>query len=367
MNRVEVASNTTAANGGGIYNAGTLTLNESTVRNNIAGGQSSQGGGIQNGSGNIGTITINNSVIHDNIANGLFGGGMNNEYNANMTNVTVTNNLVAAAGGSGGGVRHLAKAAAGVTVNMTNVTLSNNQASTGGGLRRTTAGNAPVLKNVIVAENVGGNCAATEGSITSFGHNLSSDLTCPFGAAGDINNTNPGLGNLQNNGGPTLTRAIPSNSSAVNTGDNSGCPGTDQRGVARPSGGVCDIGAYEYDSGPPPTPTAPPTAPPTPSPVPTPSPTPAPTAVPGAFGNVDCGGGITSIDSLKVTRYTAGLSYAQYEPPPCDDIGTMTGWNELQGDVDCDSNVNSIDSLKLLRHAAGLTVSQTEPCPNIGS
>jgi hypothetical protein len=192
---------------------------------------------------------------------------------------------------------------------------------------------------------------------------MSSDASCLFGAAGDMNNTNPGLGGLQNNGGSTLTRAIPGNSSAVNTGDNAGCPGADQRGFVRPSGGTCDIGAYEFDSGPAPTPTPPAT----PTPVPTPSPTPAPTAVPGAFGNVDCGGGITSIDSLKVLRFTASLSVAQFEPPPCEDMGTMTGWNELQGDVDCDGSVTSIDSLKLMRHVAGLSVAQSEPCPNIGS
>jgi hypothetical protein len=101
--------------------------------------------------------------------------------------------------------------------------------------------------------------------------------------------------------------------------------------------------------------------------VPTPSPTPAPTSIPGAFGNVDCGGGITSIDALKVLRHTSALLVTQYEPPPCDDIGTMTGWNELQGDVDCDGAVSSIDALKLMRHVAGLSVTQNPMCPDIGS
>jgi len=369
INDVVFDGNTAGLNGGGLYNAGTLTLNRVTVRNNVAGGF---GGGIQNGTLNVGAITINDSVIHNNIAGGLYGGGFNNEYNANLTNVTISDNLVASGGGSGGGVRHLATSASGVTLTMTNVTIAANSASSGGGLRRTTAGNDTVLKNVIIAANSGGNCAATNGSIASAGHNLSTDASCApyFVAAGDQNNVNPGLGALQNNGGPTLTRAIPNGSAAMNTGDNNGCPATDQRGVTRPSGGTCDIGAYEYDSGPAPTPTPTPvpTPPPTPTPVPTPSPTPAPTAVPGAFGNVDCGGGITSIDALKVLRYGALLPYSQYEPPACDDIGAMmASWNKLQGDVDCDDAVNSIDSLKLLRFAAGLSYTQQPACPDIGS
>ncbi|HLY27384.1 MAG TPA: choice-of-anchor Q domain-containing protein, partial [Aggregatilineales bacterium] len=49
-----------------------------------------------------------------------------------------------------------------------------------------------------------------------------------------------------NNGGATLTIALLPGNSAINTGDNSNCPATDQRGVTRPQGGTCDIGAYEY-------------------------------------------------------------------------------------------------------------------------
>ena len=45
----------------------------------------------------------------------------------------------------------------------------------------------------------------------------------------------------------------------------------------------------------------------------------------------------------------------------------MASWNKLQGDVDCDDAVNSIDSLKLLRFAAGLSYTQQPACPDIGS
>jgi hypothetical protein len=97
-----------------------------------------------------------------------------------------------------------------------------------------------------------------------------------------------------------------------------------------------------------------------------PTPTPTPTVGPSSFGNVDCGGGINSVDALKVLRYAAGLSVSQTEP--CADIGVDTLPNdELQGDVNCSNSVNSVDALLLLRYGAGLLITQSEPCPDIGS
>jgi hypothetical protein len=58
------------------------------------------------------------------------------------------------------------------------------------------------------------------------------------------------LGGLASNGGPTLTEAIPATSAAVNAGNNTVCPATDQRGFLR-NDGACDIGAYEYGAAPP--------------------------------------------------------------------------------------------------------------------
>jgi hypothetical protein len=77
-------------------------------------------------------------------------------------------------------------------------------------------------------------------------------------------------------------------------------------------------------------------------------------------GDVDCSGGVTSIDALKILRMSASLSVTQTEP--CPGIGTLT---PPFGDVDCGGGVNSIDALKILRHNAALVVTQTEPCRNI--
>ena len=62
--------------------------------------------------------------------------------------------------------------------------------------------------------------------------------------AGEKQDVNPLLGALANNGGQTNTRALAVNSPAIDAG--SGCAALDQRGVTRPGGSACDIGAFEF-------------------------------------------------------------------------------------------------------------------------
>lgn len=175
----------------------------------------------------------------------------------------------ASLGGAGGGIDN------GGTLTVTNSTLSGNSASAGGGIvnfgaltlaNSTLSGNSggsgilnsdgsTTLKNAIVA-NSGGNCSVASGTFTSQGHNLSSDGTCAsfFTPPSDLNNTDPALdpGGLKNNGGPTQTIALQATSPAVDAIPVSECTdvnlvavATDQRGVARPQGPACDIGAFE--------------------------------------------------------------------------------------------------------------------------
>lgn len=101
--------------------------------------------------------------------------------------------------------------------------------------------NSALVRNTILADNTGYNC---NGSIASLGHNLDSGNTCGLAAAGDQPNTNPLLGPLAYNGGPTPTYALLPGSPAINAGSNTGCPVTDQRGVRRL--GMCNIGAFEF-------------------------------------------------------------------------------------------------------------------------
>ena len=101
-------------------------------------------------------------------------------------------------------------------------------------------------RNTIVSNNNGGNCeTCVANTFTSQGNNLENTNTCGFNAAGDKANTDPQLGVLTNNGGTTQTHALPGASPAVNAGGGCPPPATDQRGVPRPQGAACDIGAYE--------------------------------------------------------------------------------------------------------------------------
>ena len=123
------------------------------------------------------------------------------------------------------------------TPRLTNVTLSGNSAEVIGGISSA----APIsLTNTIVANSPsGGNCSAALGGI----ENLSSDNTCGFGAGRD--NVDILLAPLGNYGGPTLTHLPIPGSPAIDYGTDIGCPSTDQRGLPRPAGLRCDVGAVE--------------------------------------------------------------------------------------------------------------------------
>ena len=260
INNATVSGNATSsifASGGGIYNSGTLTMNNSTVSGNTAG--AGGGGGIYN----RGTVTISRSTISGNdvkATGNALGGGIYNKGTLTLNNSTLSGNSAIGLRGpvcfslaEGGGIY----VQSGTLTQVNNSTLSGNSAvncdgvGSGGGIW----GNG-TLQNTIVANSTnGGNC---DFIITSNGFNLSSDNTCNFNNTGDLNNTDPKLGPLQNNGGQTQTQALLSGSPAIDAGNPSGCTDgsghllkTDQRGAPRPDkedSSGCDMGAYERQS-----------------------------------------------------------------------------------------------------------------------
>jgi len=251
----------TGQGAGGILNWGTLTLNDVIVKSNTVNctASSDVGGAICNGCGpGIGTLTIINSTIGENTADrggGIFsnstlslinsaisgnaarvGGGILIYGTATLTNVTISGNTAA---NNGGAITNNG------TTTLMNLTISANTAAStlGGGINNNDIGTI-TLRNTIVANSPsGGNC---NGTITSNGHNLSSDNTCGFTGTGDLNNTDPLLGPLQDNGGPTFTQALLPGSPAIDAGDPVNFPSADQRGAPRPQRSGPDIGAYEW-------------------------------------------------------------------------------------------------------------------------
>jgi hypothetical protein len=178
------------------------------------------------------------------------------------------NTVISAQSGLGGGFANLGTAGLGfVTIADNSITAV---AARGGGISN--AGTL-TLGSTLVARNGAGNCFA--GALTSTDYNFSDDATCPLTGPHDQTNQPISLGGLANNGGPTRTIAIFAGGPAQNTA-NPVCPppGTDQRGVSRPQGPRCDIGAFEVEQAgavratETPTPTR--TLPPTPTLTPTP-------------------------------------------------------------------------------------------------
>jgi hypothetical protein len=228
-----------ACSGGGVGNAeGSLTILDSLVSGNHSACLGGDSGGVENfgqpGTPDLpGHLVINDSTIADNDAR-LVGGVFSwNDPNNTMTieNSTIAGNASedesgGAARGGGGGL------------------------GLGDGIAR--------IRNTILAGNVeitGGvttptNCAPGPG-LTSLGLNIDSGTDCGLSdtTAGqaDQSNTNPLLGSLENNGGPTMTLALGAGSPALDRVPDNGaaCPATDQRGVPRPQGSACDIGAFE--------------------------------------------------------------------------------------------------------------------------
>jgi hypothetical protein len=204
-----------AQTGGGLLNSGATHLVRSTVANNVAGllFGFGEGGGIYNAAG--ASLTIDDSTIANNTAAGGFGfgGGINNAGSLSIAGTTIAGN---GAGAQGGGI-----SASGPT-SVSGTILSDNDAQSGP------------------------NCS---GVVTDLGRNVDDGTSCAFGPA-SISNTDPALGPLGANGGPTPTMALAAGSPAVDV-PGSSCSATDQRGVPRPQppGGACDIGAYEYAPG----------------------------------------------------------------------------------------------------------------------
>jgi len=223
-----ISGNFSAPGGGGILGNNTfLTVANSTISGNSTG--RSGGGILVSGSGS----SIVNSTISGNSAGS--GGGIYGV--ATIVNSTISGN---SAGDVGGGIL-----AAG---EIRNSTFTGNSAGSGGGIYN--VGDLEIYNTVLNAGASGENIFNDDGTVTSLGYNLSSDDGGGYlNGPGDQINTDPLLGPLQDNGGPTFTHALLPGSPAINAGDPnfSPPPFSDQRGrpFHRVFNGRIDVGSFE--------------------------------------------------------------------------------------------------------------------------
>jgi hypothetical protein len=220
-----------------------LVLDQSTVRN------SGPTGGIWSDGG---PLTITNSTVSGNSSNDSgTGGGITAATGAPLTirNSTISGNSA----NSGGGGILVARLAGADVAQLSNVTITGNTASggTGGGIAAE-FGATVQMRNSIVAGNNGPMPGWVDvypaGGVNSLGYNIGTGFSP---APGDLI-SNPVLGPLADNGGPTQTQTLLAGSPAVDAGNPGGCRDdtgallqTDQRGLPRPAGSACDIGAVE--------------------------------------------------------------------------------------------------------------------------
>ncbi|MDP2674278.1 MAG: CSLREA domain-containing protein [Dehalococcoidia bacterium] len=274
---IQRGSNVDGGVGGGILNAGTLILNSSTVKDNsnfnvggggiyngyayvnptmiltdstISGNTATTGGGIDNYLG--ATATLNRTTVSGNSTpnpgGSGTGGGIRNDGAMTLTNSTVSGNTATVGGGG------IGQFDGGLTLN--NSTVSENLAPIGGGITSGTCSvncGIVVIKNTIIANNSVGNCGGAGAPSNSYlGVNLFDDNTCDLTVV--VGAGLAGLDGLALNApGTTKTHALMTGSPAINAvpwpsdcTDTASSPiATDQRGVTRPQGSACDIGAYE--------------------------------------------------------------------------------------------------------------------------
>jgi chitodextrinase len=279
-------ANNGSQGGGGIFNHGALSISGSTFSGNSAPSSTGTSGGAIN---NSGTLTLTTSTFTGNSAQE--GGGVFNQKTATITNDTFTGNQATIFGGgallnAAGTMKVIGDTFTGntgpgggaidndTTLNISDSTFVGNTAGTNGGgavenfgpttmTQSTLSGNSsPYGSDIlnytgytisvsmsIVANGQGGTNCGGQAPVTDGGYNIDTGSSCGFSSANhSMSNTQPKLDALASNGGSTQTMALPAGSPALDVipPSTSGCSGTtDQRGISRPQGTGCDVGAYE--------------------------------------------------------------------------------------------------------------------------
>jgi uncharacterized repeat protein (TIGR02543 family) len=224
LTRVVISNSTAFGFGGAIENEGQLIVVDSTFSNNHS--KAGDGGAIFN----LGTVAVQNSTFDNNYPYAIY-----SDSTLSVTNSTFTGSGIAAIHTVG-------------TLTLKNSTITN---SSGFGIEAysnyTTGQNTSTLsiENTILAnngDNPNTDCDNHGAIILAFIHNLVRRGNCGT----PTSSADPKLGALADSGGPTRTMGLLPGSPAIDAGDDATCETVDQRGIARPQGAHCDIGAFEY-------------------------------------------------------------------------------------------------------------------------
>lgn len=255
------SGNRAVSSGGAVFNDGSAGGNASPTFRNVDfhGNFASHGGAMYNlGEAGNSSPLLDSVTLHGNRAN--FNGAAIYNYGASggqasptLVNVTINDNH----GQSGGGLLNYCGSSGASSPTLTNVTIVGNFATVaGGGLRNWSSGAGcvvtPTLHNVILWGNMHLQMYS-ENAVPVVGHSIIQGSGGSGGAwdanlgtdAGGNLDADPLLGPLQDNGGGLPTLLPGELGSAIDNGDANACPALDQRGIARPQGAGCDIGAVE--------------------------------------------------------------------------------------------------------------------------
>jgi CSLREA domain-containing protein len=323
---------------GGWLNNGAMSATDLDVSGNTAEGNA--GGGIFSSSEE--TVTINRATFNSNSTTGTAAGGAAFSGPADLTNVTVSNNQ------SEGFAPGLAM----ITGSITGSTIADNISTVEVFAAGLIADEQVTIEGSIVSGNEPMNCINVIGSVvvpTSLGYNIDDRESCDFESVGDMSNTDPMLGALHDAGGDVGNmRNLPEDSPAIDAWLE-GCPppNVDGRQQGRPSGGACDIGAFEREL------LLPPTL--------------------REWGDINCSSGVEAIvDGMMLLVFLAEVDFSVPEGSsvPCPDVGqtisvqsfpNATSW----GDLDCDGQITGTDPLRVFQYEAGIEISIGD-CPDMG-
>ena len=260
FSKVTFASNQASFDGGAIYSAGwNEGMSKPTIQDVIFQSNLAQRGGavLLNDLAGNGTAELNRVTFTQNFATdggALYNDGENGFSHPRLTNVTFHSNFAI---NNGGAIYNNGDNGAS-SPNITNATFSGNSAVNGGAMYSSgspSGVSSPIMRHLIMWDN------SASGNGNDIYHNLAEsnlfdsilEFGCPFDGVGNANcsnvmDTNPLLGPLANNGGYSQTLLPAAGSSAIDAGNDTFCPGEDQRGESRPNGSTCDIGSVEVDT-----------------------------------------------------------------------------------------------------------------------